>query len=60
MRRTLADAPLGRLDYACAVDPASFRPPSAPCARLLLVLAVRFPSARLIDNLPVRLSPGVR
>jgi pantoate--beta-alanine ligase len=59
MARVLAKATLGRVDYAAAVDPRTFEPPAARTAgpgRLLLTIAVRFPSARLIDNLPV--SPG--
>jgi len=55
MRAALARAPLARLDYARLVDPATFDAP-APGARAgLLVVAARFPSARLIDNLKVPL-----
>ena len=55
MRAVLARAPLARLDYARLVDPTTFDAP-APGARAgLLVVAVRFPSARLIDNLKVPL-----
>jgi pantoate--beta-alanine ligase len=55
MARVLRGATLGRVDYAAAVDPRTFEPPAAraPVRRLLLLAAVRFPSARLIDNLPV-------
>jgi len=56
MRRVLRAAPLARLDYARLVDPASFRPPALGARRGLLVVAARFPSARLIDNLKVRWS----
>ena len=37
------------------VDPRTFRTPGATARTVLLLTAVRFPSARLIDNLPVRL-----
>jgi pantoate--beta-alanine ligase len=55
MQAVLAGAKLGRVDYASVVDPRTFLPPTARSgpARLLLLAAVRFPSARLIDNLPV-------
>jgi pantoate--beta-alanine ligase len=54
MARGLGSAPLARVDYARVVDPATFRRPGPGAARALLVVAARFPSARLIDNLPVR------
>lgn len=57
MARVLRGATLGRVDYAAAVDPETFEPPAtrSGARRLLLLAAVRFPSARLIDNLPVPL-----
>ncbi|MGH7726187.1 MAG: pantoate--beta-alanine ligase [Candidatus Eiseniibacteriota bacterium] len=55
MRAVLRKARLGRVDYAEVVDPRTFRPPGAAARTVLLLTAVRFPSARLIDNLPVRL-----
>jgi pantoate--beta-alanine ligase len=57
MERVLSGATLGRVDYAAAVDPRTFESPAArgDVPRLLLLAAVRFPSARLIDNLPVPL-----
>ena len=57
MSRALAGARLGRVDYAAVVDPRTFEPPSEGRGprRLLLLVAVRFPSARLIDNLSVML-----
>jgi len=57
MERVLRGATLGRVDYAAAVDPRTFERPGArgDVSRLLLLAAVRFPSARLIDNLPVAL-----
>ncbi|MFO0843617.1 MAG: pantoate--beta-alanine ligase [Gemmataceae bacterium] len=51
LRDTIAAESDARLDYAAAVDPDSFRPPSSPDRPLLLVLAVRFGDTRLIDNL---------
>ena len=55
MARVLAGATLGKVDYAAVVDPHTFQPPIdvAPPRRVLLLVAVRFPSARLIDNVPV-------
>lgn len=55
MRGALARAPLARVDYATLVDPSTFDAPGPGTRRGLLVVAARFPSARLIDNLPVRL-----
>ncbi len=60
MSRVLAGATLGSVDYAAAVDPHTFYPPVdvAPPRRILLLVAVRFPSARLIDNVPLSLGPS--
>ena len=60
MVRVLAGVTLGRVDYAATVDPHTFQPPIdvAPPRKLLLLVAVRFPSARLIDNVPVPLGPS--
>jgi pantoate--beta-alanine ligase len=55
MRGVLARAPLARVDYATLVDPRTFESPGTDARRGLLVIAARFPSARLIDNLSVRL-----
>ena len=61
MARVLRRATLGKVDYAAAVVPRTFEPPGrAAVDRLLLLTAVRFPSARLIDNLPVRLGGRAR
>jgi pantoate--beta-alanine ligase len=43
-------------DYAAAVDPASFGPPR-PGASILLAVAARIGTTRLIDNMLVSLSP---
>jgi len=55
MRGVLAEAKLLHVDYAALVDPATFTQPGRGARKGLLVVAARFPSARLIDNLPVRL-----
>ena len=54
-RRELARAKLARVDYAALVDPSTFLRPARGARRGLLVIAARFPSARLIDNLKVNL-----
>ena len=53
MAREVGATPLARLDYAAVVDDATFEPldhllPGTPARALI---AARFPSARLIDNL---------
>jgi pantoate--beta-alanine ligase len=53
MAREVGATPLARLDYAAVIDDATFesldhRPPGTPARALV---AARFPSARLIDNL---------
>jgi pantoate--beta-alanine ligase len=55
MRRELARAKLAKVDYAALVDPRTFEKPRPGVRRGLLVVAARFPSARLIDNLKVNL-----
>jgi pantoate--beta-alanine ligase len=55
MRAAVACAPLARLDYARLVDPGTFDAPAPGARKGLLVVAARFPSARLIDNLQVPL-----
>ena len=59
MRRVLDEAPLARVDYARLVDPLTFRAPARGVTRGLLVVAARFPSARLIDNLQARWNGAV-
>jgi pantoate--beta-alanine ligase len=61
--REVGAAPLARLDYVAVVDDATFEPVQdlGPVARARALVAARFPSARLIDNLALprhRLSPG--
>ena len=58
MRRELARAKLARVDYAALVDPTTFLKPGPGAKKGLLVIAARFPSARLIDNLPCDLNPA--
>ena len=58
MRSVLDRATLARVDYARLVDPLTFEAPLAGATSGLLVVAARFPSARLIDNLKVRWTGG--
>jgi len=55
MAAVVAEEPLGELDYAAVVDAAELTVPAAiePGADLRLLIAVRFRSTRLIDNLGV-------
>jgi pantoate--beta-alanine ligase len=59
MRDALRAATLARVDYAELVDSATFRAPARGATHGLLVVAARFPSARLIDNLKVRWRGGL-
>jgi len=47
------DAPLGKIDYVEIVDNATLRPVKVIQKNTLLALGVKFPSARLIDNIVV-------
>lgn len=51
MAREIGATPLARLDYAAVVDDASFEPITHVDAPARAIVAARFPSARLIDNL---------
>jgi pantoate--beta-alanine ligase len=51
MAREIGATPLARLDYAAVVDEGSFEPVARIDAPALAIVAARFPSARLIDNL---------
>jgi pantoate--beta-alanine ligase len=53
MAREVGATPLARLDYAAVVDDATFLPPTVVEPPARAILAARFPSARLIDNLPL-------
>jgi pantoate--beta-alanine ligase len=49
-----AQAPLGQLDYAEIVDASTLQKPSESTEMCLFALAVRFSSARLIDNIELK------
>ncbi|MGZ5213507.1 MAG: pantoate--beta-alanine ligase [Actinomycetota bacterium] len=51
MAREVGATPLASLDYAAVVDEATFEPPAAVDRSARALIAARFPSARLIDNL---------
>ena len=51
MAREVGATPLASLDYAAVVDEATFEPPDRVVAPARALIAARFPSARLIDNL---------
>ena len=51
MAREVGATPLARLDYAAVVDDDTFEPPASVDAPARAIVAARFPSARLIDNL---------
>jgi pantoate--beta-alanine ligase len=53
MAREIGATPLARLDYAAVVDEATFEPIGVIAGRARAIVAARFPSARLIDNLPL-------
>jgi pantoate--beta-alanine ligase len=50
LRRTVAQEPLARLDYASAADPASFEEVGHASGPVLLLLAAWLGRTRLIDN----------
>jgi pantoate--beta-alanine ligase len=51
MAREIGATPLARLDYAAVVDEATFEPIAHVDRPARAIVAARFPSARLIDNL---------
>jgi pantoate--beta-alanine ligase len=51
MAREIGATPLARLDYAAVVDDATFEPVGLLDRPARAIVAARFPSARLIDNL---------
>jgi pantoate--beta-alanine ligase len=51
MTREIGATPLARLDYAAVVDEATFEPVTHVDVPARAIVAARFPSARLIDNL---------
>ena len=52
---TIATAPEGVLDYAAVVDDDTLMPIDRIAGDVLLLLAVRFGTTRLIDNMPVKI-----
>jgi pantoate--beta-alanine ligase len=51
MAREVGATPLASLDYAAVVDESTFEPPAEVVRPARALIAARFPSARLIDNL---------
>ena len=51
MAREVGATALASLDYAAVVDEATFEPPAEIDRPVRALIAARFPSARLIDNL---------
>jgi pantothenate synthetase len=51
MAREIGATPLARLDYAAVVAEDTFEPVGTIDARARAIVAARFPSARLLDNL---------
>jgi pantoate--beta-alanine ligase len=51
MAREVGATPLASLDYAAVVDEATFEPPADVDRPARALIAARFPSSRLIDNL---------
>lgn len=56
MEAVVRERPLARLDYAEAVDAASFKPLDKLQGNALLLIAARFGATRLIDNEPIFIS----
>ncbi len=54
MAREIGATPLAALDYAAVVDEATFEPIQTIAGPARALVAARFPSARLIDNLRLR------
>jgi len=51
MAREIGATPLAKLDYAAVVDDTTFEPVGEIEGPVRAIVAARFPSARLIDNL---------
>lgn len=58
MAREIGATPLARLEYAAVVDDATFEPPIRIDGPARAIVAARFPSVRLIDNLALPSSRG--
>jgi pantoate--beta-alanine ligase len=56
MAREIGATPLARLDHAAVIDDATFEPVSRVGPGSRAIVAARFPSARLIDNLALPVS----
>jgi pantoate--beta-alanine ligase len=54
MREVVSEQPLADLDYAEVVDASTFQTPDPLHGELRLLIAVRFSTVRLIDNIGVR------
>jgi pantoate--beta-alanine ligase len=55
MKKLIAcEAPLGKIDYIEVVDNATLKPVNKIEKNTLIALAVKFPSARLIDNILIK------
>ena len=59
LRRELARADFGRVDYAAAVGAADLQPVATLAGDILLAVAVRFSSVRLLDNACLRVTGDV-
>jgi len=58
MAREIGATPLARLDYAAVVEEDAFEPMTRVDGPARAIVAARFPSARLIDNLRLPQSPN--
>lgn len=58
MAREIGATPLARLDYAAVVDEATFEPIGVADRPARAIVAARFPSARLIDNVALPEPPA--
>jgi pantoate--beta-alanine ligase len=58
MAREIGATPLAKLDYAAVVDESTFEPIGTIDRPARAIVAARFPSARLIDNLALPGMPG--
>lgn len=56
LRRALAAEPSGSIDYAEVVDADTFQPLKTLAHRVVVAIAVRFGSTRLLDNLQLELN----
>ena len=59
LRATLAAEPRVDVDYVAAVDADSFQPVETLAGNVVLPIAVRIGSTRLIDNLRLRVAPAI-